>query len=56
MAFSKTGIAPVQRILCGCGQELQGRLDKCPKCGKTLIPDELRTPVPEKEVKDPTKS
>ncbi len=56
MVFRKTGDVPIQRILCGCGQELQGRLDKCPKCGKVLIPENLRTP-PVKDIKEePVKS
>lgn len=55
MGFKKFGDVAVERILCGCGQELQGRLDKCPKCGKVLIPENLRTP-PKVETKEPAKS
>jgi hypothetical protein len=43
MAFSIKGISPIQKVLCRCGAELTGRLDKCPKCGKEIIDPNLRT-------------
>lgn len=49
MTFRKVGDAVVAKILCGCGQELKGRLDKCPKCGKTLIPDNLKEEKPKEK-------
>jgi hypothetical protein len=48
MAFRKTGIAPIQKILCGCGAPLDSQLDKCPKCGKEIINPALREPPQDK--------
>jgi ribosomal protein L40E len=45
MAFKKTGDVPVEKILCNCGARLAGVAAKCPKCGKTLIPENLQTPT-----------
>ena len=57
MPFSKTGVVPIQKVLCGCGQELAGRLDKCPRCGKTIVPVPGNLPKQEEEEdkKDATK-
>ena len=43
MAFHKTGIVPIQEIKCSCGHTIKGHIDKCPHCGKILIPANLRT-------------
>jgi hypothetical protein len=43
MGFRKTGIAPVGDVLCNCGAQIKGHVDKCPKCGKTLIAEKVRT-------------
>ena len=32
MSFTKTGDAPIQKILCSCGGEIKN--GKCEKCGK----------------------
>lgn len=34
--FHKTGQAPVQYVLCSCGEKLEKKAKKCKKCGKKL--------------------
>lgn len=43
MGFRKTGIAPVEHILCSCGAQIKGNVDACPKCGKILVAKEVQT-------------
>ena len=43
MVFRKNGEVKVTSVRCSCGQELRGVVDKCPKCGKELIPANLQT-------------
>ena len=43
MTFHKTGIVPIDKIKCSCGHTITGHVDKCPQCGKTLIPKNLQT-------------
>lgn len=43
MAFSKTADVPVESILCSCGAEVPKKSSKCAKCGRELIPADLRT-------------
>jgi hypothetical protein len=54
MTFRKNGDnIPVHRVLCKCGHELRGAFDKCPNCGKTVLPEGLQ-PVQEPPAeKDP---
>lgn len=34
--FHKTGQAPVQYVLCSCGERLEKKAKKCKKCGRKL--------------------
>ena len=43
MAFRKTGVVPISNIKCSCGHEIKGHITTCPKCGKTLVPENLQT-------------
>ena len=47
MSFTKTGDAPIKKVFCSCGAELQNGV--CPKCGDKKVQE------PAKEVKDSSK-
>lgn len=34
MSFIKTGQAPIEQVLCSCGEEIDPKTKKCKKCGK----------------------
>jgi hypothetical protein len=34
MTFHKTGAAPVEKVMCSCGGEIDLNTRKCVKCGK----------------------
>jgi len=55
MAFSKVGIAPIDKIKCSCGHEIKGHISACPSCGKTLIPANLQTPPKDATDKEESK-
>jgi hypothetical protein len=41
MAFLKTGDAPIEKILCKCGTEINKDMTECPGCKSTIPRDNV---------------
>lgn len=40
MSFKKTGVAPIEEVLCPCGAKLSKGAKVCAKCGKAVTAEE----------------